>query len=168
VSQGGSAYDIPPRKIEIKPYINLLMPNDIWERTGLSNPIDNKVAPGFGLKVRTQFSRQYGIVLNAAYMNFQVAENVSSDGGIFTAGGYLSKAFGFGNFTLDVGYGIMAANSEVAGLLMPSLEYSRPVSERMSLAVEFGWPIPNDWPQNFDFKEGYGSFELSLGTIIVF
>jgi hypothetical protein len=163
-----NAYDIPSRKIEVKPYLNFVFPNNIWEGANQANPVDNKVAPGIGLKLRTQFSRQYGFVLNASYINFQVEENVSSDGSIFTAGGYLSKSFGFGNMTLDLSYGIIAANKEVAGLLMPSLEYSRPISERISLALEFGWPIPNDWPQDFDFKENYSSFTLSLGSIIVF
>ena len=163
-----NAYDIPSRKIEVKPYLNFVFPNNIWEGANQVNPVDNKVAPGIGLKLRTQFSRQYGFVLNASYINFQVEENVSSDGSIFTAGGYLAKAFGFGNFTLDFSYGIIAANKEVAGLLMPSLEYSRAISERISLALELGWPIPNDWPQDFDFKENYSSFTLSLGSIIVF
>jgi len=53
-------------------------------------------------------------------------------------------------------------------LLMPSLEYSRPIGERISLAVELGWPIANDWLRDFGFEESYSSFTLSVGTAIVF
>ena len=102
------------------------------------------------------------------WRSFGVAENVSSDGGIFTAGGYYSRAFSFGSMTFDLSYGIIAANHEVAGLLMPSLEFSKPISERVAIAFEFGWPIPNDWPQNFEFEEKYGSFSLSVGSILIF
>ncbi|UCC44121.1 MAG: hypothetical protein JSU65_13575, partial [Candidatus Zixiibacteriota bacterium] len=123
---------------------------------------------GAGVKVRTQFSNQFGIAINTAYSKFDVLEGVSNDGLFLTLGGYYAKSYGFGNLTFDLGYGIVIAADEVLGLLMPSIEYSRPVSERMSVALEVGLPVPNDWPKNFDYKEKIGSFTLSAGTVFVF
>ena len=166
--QSGYAYDIPARKIEIKPYINLLMPNDIWETEAIGSVVDDKAAFGFGAKIRTQFSRQFGIVLNSSYLKFKVLDNSSDNGVIFTAGGYLGKSFEVGNLTLDLSYGVISAADEIMGLLFPSVEFSRPISDRMSLALELGMPIPNDWFRDFGFKENIGSFTLTAGTIIVF
>lgn len=167
-SSSTNAYDFPQRKIEVKPYLNLFFPSDIWERDSQPSVVENKTSFGLGLKLRTQFSNQFGFVLNTAYNRFQVPDAVSNEGVILTAGGYYEKSFNFGEITFDLGYGIIIAADEVLGLLMPSFEYSRPVSERMSIALELGLPIPNDWPKDFEYKENLGSFTLSVGTIFLF
>jgi hypothetical protein len=166
--QSTMAYDIPQRKIEVKPYLSLFFPNDLWEMESRSSSVDNKSAFGVGFKIRTQFNKQFGFVINTAYTSFDVTNDSSNDGAIFTVGGYYAKSFGFGNLTLDFGYGIIIASDEALGLLLPSLEYSRPITDRISIALEFGWPIPNDWLRSFELKENYSSFALSLGTAIIF
>jgi len=163
-----NAYEIPQRKIEVKPYLYFLSPNDLGESTSQPRLVENKSSFGIGLKLRTQFSGRFGIVLNTAYSKFEVTENTSDDGAIFTGGGYYSRSFEFGTLTLDLGYGIIIAADKALGLVMPSLEYSRSISERMSVAFEFGLPIHNDWPKDFGYKESIGSFTLSAGLIIVF
>lgn len=168
VFQFANAYDIPQRKIEIKPYLNLMFPNDLWETRTETSVVDNKTSFGFGMKIRTQFNSQFGIVFNASYLNFKTLNNSSGDGFYFTGGGYYVKSFGFGNLTFDLGYGIIVAAEEILGLLMPSLEYSRAISDRISIALEFGLPIPNDWPKDFEYKENFGSPTLSAGTIFTF
>lgn len=166
--QSSFAYEIPQRKIEIKPYLNLFFPSDLWEKEDVETVVDNKTSFGFGAKIRTQFINQFGIVLNASYINFETLNNSSNDGVIFTGGGYYGRSFGFGDLTFDFGYGIIIAAEEVLGLVMPSLEYSRPVSDRMSIAFELGLPIPNDWPRSMEYKENFSSFTLSVGTVIIF
>ncbi len=166
--QLANAYDFPRRKIEVKPYLNIFFPSDLWETTSQPSIVENKASFGLGLKLRTQFGDQFGFVLNTAYNRFQVPDGVSSEGAILTGGGYYEKSFNFGDMTFELGYGIIIAADDVLGLLMPALEYSRPVSERMSIALELGLPIPNDWPKNFEFKENLGSFTLSVGTKFLF
>ena len=120
------------------------------------------------MKIRTQFNNQFGIVINASYVSLETLNNTSNDGVYFTGGGYYSRSLGCGNLTFDLGYGIIGAADEVLGLLMPSVEYSHPVSERILIAVELGLPIPNDWAKNFYYNEKIGSFTLSVGTSFVF
>ena len=166
------AYDIPQRKIEIKPYINLLMPSDFWKKGFDTSVVEDDIGFGFGAKLRTQFAANYGMVLNVSYTDVKVSDVVwpdaTSDVTMFTLGGYLAKEFSFGTLTADCGFGLVVMSDEGVALLMPSLEYSRPIAERISLAVELGWPIANDWLRDFGFEESYSSFTLSMGTAIVF
>jgi hypothetical protein len=166
------AYDIPQRKIEIKPYINLLMPSDFWMKGFDTSVVEDDLGFGIGAKLRTQFAANYGLVLNVSYTDVKVSDIVwpdaTSDVTMFTLGGYLSKEFGFGRLTADCGFGLVVMSDEGVALLMPSLEYSRPVAERISLAAELGWPIANDWLRDFGFEESYGSFTFSVGAVIVF
>jgi hypothetical protein len=161
------AYEAPPRQIEIKPYFSFFFPQDLWDKGTEPSPVANKSAFGFGAKIRTQFSGHFGIVLNASYYSLEVADDLSGDGVMFTAGGYYARALGPGRVTFDLGYGVIAAADEALPLLMPALEYSYQVSERLSLAIELGWPIPNDWPRNLEHEESFGSFTFSLGTSIL-
>jgi hypothetical protein len=166
------AYDIPQRKIEIKPYINLLSPSDFWKKGFGTSVVEDDIGFGIGAKLRTQFAANYGLVLNVSYTDVKVSSVVwpdaTSDVTMFTLGGYLSNEFSFGRLTADCGFGLVVMSDEGVALLMPSLEYSRPIAERISLAVELGWPIANDWLRDFGFEESYSSFTLSVGTSIVF
>lgn len=163
-----NAYEIPPRKIEIKPYLFVFFPNDLWVKDSQESIVENESSFGLGLKLRTQFSNQFGLVLNASYNRFEVPSTVSNDGVIFTAGGYWQRAFNFGSLTFDLCYGIIIAADEVLALLMPSLEYSYSISDRVSIAIDAGLPIPNDWPKDYGYEEKLGSFTLSVGTIFLF
>ena len=163
-----NAYDFPQRKIEVKPYLNLFFPSDLWETRSQPSAVENKTAFGLGLKLRTQFTNQFGFVLNTSYNKFEVTGNVPNEGVIFAGGGYVEKSYNFGRLNFDLTYGIIIAADEVLALLMPTLEYSRPISDRVSIAFELGLPIPNDWPKDFEYKEKLGSFTLSAGTIFLF
>ena len=166
--QGSYAYDIPQRQVTVKPYVNFFFPNNLWETESFAPAVENKMGFGAGVKVRNQFTSSFGSVLNASYSSIEVTREASGDVTMFTAGGYYSRALGAGTFIFDFSYGIIIAADESVGLLMPSLEYSRPISDRMSVALELGWPIANDWPRDFSFKENYSSFTLSLGSVFVF
>lgn len=69
---------------------------------------------------------------------------------------------------LDAGYGGIAVGGRGIGLFMPSLAYSRTISERLKFSLEFAWPVPNDRFCDFGFKENYGSFSLGLGGAVIF
>jgi len=168
LSQVSMAYDIPQRKIEIKPYLGLIFTNNFWELENGSNIIDDNASLGFGVKLRTEFRGQFGIVINTSSVNFTTLNDASRVGFLFTVGGYYSRQFGFGNLTVDLGYGAIGAADDVVGLLMPSLEISRSISDRISLALEIGLPIANDWIRDYGYRENIGTFSLSMGTVLLF
>jgi hypothetical protein len=168
VASSVSSYDVPPRKIEAKPYFKLLFPKDFWQANDGTSIVADETAPGFGVKLRMQAKNEFGIVFDACYLSLETLNETSRESFMFTGGGYYAKTYGFGTLTLDVGYGVVGAADQVLGLLLSSFEYSRSISDRVALALELGWPIPNDWLKDFGFKENYSSFTLSLGTNILF
>lgn len=163
------AYEVPVRQINFKPYLNIMFPSNLMEWEDLGNMVDNKMGVGFGLKARTQVSQSWGFVINTLYNDLEV----NSDKGLkaaslLTIGFYYSKTFDKNEIIIDGSYGALAAGGRAAGLLMPALEINRAFSERLKLSAELGWLIPNDWLYDFDFKESYSSFTLSLGGTIIF
>ncbi len=163
------AYEVPARQINFKPYLNIMFPSNLMEWEDLGNVVDNKMGVGFGLKTRTQVNQSWGFVINTLYNDLEV----NSDRGIkaallLTIGFYYSKTFDKNEIIIDGGYGALAAGGRAAGILMPSLEINRAFSERLKLSAELGWLIPNDWLYDFDLKESYSSFALSLGGTILF
>ena len=166
--QVAAAYDVPPRAIKVKPYVMFLFPSSFWEYDNGVNTVKDDPGYGVGLKIRNQFGERFGLVFNASYSDIEVVDNSSGDVTMFTGGGYYTFATGFGEFIFDCAYGVVIAGDVGQGLLMPSLEYGRPVSDRVNLTFEVGWPIVNDWLRSFDFKENFSSFTLSVGTNIIF
>jgi hypothetical protein len=163
------AYEIPQRRIDLKPYLNFMFPNDLLEWEDLGNVVANETGFGLGVKARTQVIKAWGFVINTSYTDLEVTSDRGlSSATMLTVGFYYSKATGLGDIIFDLGYGGIAAGGRGIGLLMPSLEFNRTYSERLRLSVELGWPIPNDWFYDFDFEENYGSFTLSLGGAVVF
>lgn len=53
-------------------------------------------------------------------------------------------------------------------LFLPSVEYSYPVSDRISLAAELSMPIANDWYSDWNHDSNAKSLMLSVGSVIVF
>jgi hypothetical protein len=168
LAQSLSAYEIPQRKIEVKPYLNFLFPNDLLEFQDGHSVVKNKMGVGFGLKIRNQVNGSYGFVVNSSITDLEVTTTRESFAVIFTGGLYLSTNTKVGNLIIDCGYGVLATGGYSETLLMPTLEFNRPLSDRLILAVEVGWPIANDWFYDFGDKENYKSFTLSFGSTIVF
>jgi hypothetical protein len=163
-----SAYDVPTRKIEIKPYMNLLMASEFWVNENGFSLVENKTGIGFGAKIRTQVKNNFGMVLNASLTDIKVVNDSYGSSVILTIGGFYSKSTSLGNFIFDCGYGFITAGNEVMGVLMPAIEFGKPISERIAVSVEFGWPIVNDWLKEYGFEEHYGSFTISIGSTLLF
>jgi len=166
--QSSSAYEIPPRKIEVKPYLNFLFPNHLLQFENGRSVVKNKMGYGFGLKIRNQIRGSYGFVVNSSITDVEVTTNRGSFAVIFTAGLYLSTRTKAGNLIVDCGYGVLSTGGKSETLLMPSLEFNRPLSDRLKISVELGWPIPDDWFYDYGVKERYKTFTLSFGSVIVF
>jgi hypothetical protein len=163
-----TAYEIPPRKIEVKPYLNFLFPNDLLEFQEGHRVVKNSAGIGFGLKIRNQINGSYGFVINASLTEVEVTTNLASSVVVFTGGLYLSTKTKMGNLIIDCGYGVLATGGKTATLLMPALELNWPLSDRLMISVEAGWPIANDWFHDFGVKENCTSFTFSLGSAAVF
>ncbi|UCF05223.1 MAG: hypothetical protein JSV33_15100 [bacterium] len=163
-----NAYEIPQREIQVKPYLNFLFPNNLLEMEGGYNPINEKTIIGLGLKIRNQYYNHFGLMFNMSINSVDPAYDAPAAGVIFTFGGYFKTSNKLGTIIFDCGYGCIMETNEGMGLLMPSLELSRPVSDRISISMEVGWLIPNDWVISYDFEENYSSFTVSLGSTIIF
>ncbi|MCP4704520.1 MAG: hypothetical protein GY865_07910 [candidate division Zixibacteria bacterium] len=162
------SYEIPQRKIEIKPYINFLSANDLFVYKETGNIVKNNVGIGGGLKLRTQISGKFGYILNASFNSHEVLVDGTDFIIIFIGGLYYSHNLGFTDFKIDAGYGFLTAGSKGTGVFMPTLELSRELNDRIALAFEIGWPISNDWFYDYDIQRHYSSFTFSLGTIFIF
>ena len=119
---------------------------------------------GFGAKLRTHLSGNFGAVLNASVSSIETLDGSAGNSIVASVGGYYEFGAGSGTITPDLGFGFITAGDEIIVLIMPSIEYSRPVSERLSIAVEAGLPIANDWFKDYLFKENISSFSLSIGV----
>lgn len=166
--QSLNAYEVPSRKIEVKPYLNFLFPNNLLEFENHNNIVKNKMGVGFGLKIRNQINESFGFVVNSSITDLEVTTNRQGFAVIFTAGLYLSTRTEVGNLIIDCGYGVLSTGRHSETLLMPTLEFNRPLSDRLIISVELGWPISNDWFYDFGVKEQYKTFTLSFGSAIVF
>ncbi|MFQ6007495.1 MAG: hypothetical protein ACE5K8_00940 [Candidatus Zixiibacteriota bacterium] len=162
------AYEIPPRKIEVKPYLNLLFPNDLLEFQDGRSVVKNKMGFGFGLKIRNQIKGSYGFVVNSSITDVEVTTYRAGFAVIFTGGLYISTKTKLGDLILDCGYGVLSTGGKSETIIMPTLEFNRPLSNRLIIAVEVGCPVANDWFYDFGVKERYKSFALSFGSTIVF
>jgi hypothetical protein len=166
--QSSSAYEIPPRKIEVKPYLNFLFPKDLLQFENGHSVVKNKMGVGFGLKIRNQIHESFGFVVNSSITDLEVTTDRQGFAVIFTGGLYLSTGTEVGNLVIDCGYGVLVTGGYGVALLMPTLEFNRPLSDRLMISVELGWPIPNDLFYNEGGKEHYKTFTLSFGSAIVF
>lgn len=166
--QSSIAYEIPQRRIDLKPYLNLMFPNTLLEFGDHNSVIEKETGIGFGLKARMQVAGRWGFVINTSITDLQVTDNSLSTATIFTGGFYYSRATQLGQITLDAGLGVISVADCSAMLFMPGLEYGRAITERISLSAEIDMPIANDWFNKFDIKEDYKSFALAIGGAIVF
>ncbi len=162
------AYEIPQRRIDLKPYVNFLFPNKLMENDFLYTAVEDDMGIGFGVKARTQISNFWGFLINTSFTDLKVKNNSLSTATIFTAGFYYTITNDLGDITIDAGYGVISLADQSAALLMPGLEFSRPISNRISISAEFGMPIVNDWFYDFNYKENYNSFSLSIGAAMIF
>jgi hypothetical protein len=162
------AYEIPQRRIDFKPYLNFMIPNSLMENENSGTAVEDDMGIGIGLKARTQITGFWGFAINTSMTDLKVNDNSLSTAMIFTVGFYYSQATNLGNIIFDMGYGVISVADLSSTLLMPTLEFNRVISDRLSIAAEFGMPIANDWFYDFDVKENFKSIMLSLGSTILF
>jgi len=166
--QSSLAYEIPQRRIDLKPYLNFIFPSNLMENNFASTAVEDDMGIGFGVKARTQITGFWGFVINTSMTDLKVKDNSLSTATIFTAGFYYSYGTSLGDVIVDLSYGVLSVSDRSATLFYPSLELSRAISDRISISAELGMPVPNDWFYNLNVKENYKSLSLSLGGAIVF
>jgi len=162
------AYEIPPREIEAKPYINVIFPDDLVTADDSGNIVNDKAGFGLGLKIRNQVKGPFGLVIDVSFTDLDVTDSSMSTATIFTGGGYYKKKLSIGAVVFECKYGVISVADHVRALFMPAIEYGRLVSERVRVSVELGWPISNDWIYGYSVKENYKTFSLSFGGSIIF
>lgn len=162
------AYDIPQRRIDFKPYLNFMFPNKLMESDDLNTAVEDEMGMGFGVKARTQIAGNWGFTVNASITDLKVSNNTLSTAHIFTVGFNYSYETNQGDFIFDLGYGVLSVADLSTTLLLPGLEFNRPISERVSISAGLSLPVANDWFHNLNVKENYKSLSLSLGGVILF
>jgi hypothetical protein len=162
------AYEIPPREIEVKPYINVIFPVELVKTECCGNIVKDEAGLGLGLKIRNQVRGPFGLAIDVSFTDLEVTNRSMSTATIFTGGGYYKKEFSIGIFILECKYGVISIADRVRALFLPGLEYGMPVSDRARVSAEFGWPISNDWIYGYSIKENYKTFALSVGGSITF
>lgn len=166
--QVAEAYDIPPRRIEIKPYLNLVSPHNLEENERGENIVKNNPGLGFGVKLHNQVYKSFGFVIDFSFTDLEVTDSSLSTANMFTGGGYFAVETGIGEFILNLGYGIISVADYARALFKPGLEYNRHISERMGISAGVDWVIPNDLFYEESYDTNYGTFSFSLGCCFVF
>jgi len=166
--QTSAAYEIPQRRIDLKPYLNFMFPNKLMENNFANTAVEDDMGVGFGVKARTQITGFWGFVINTSMTDLKVNDNSLSTATIFTAGFYYSKSTSFGNVIADLSYGVLSVADLSTTLLLPGLEFNRAITDRISISAELGMLIANDWFYDLNVKENYKSLSLSLGGTILF
>lgn len=162
------AYTIPKRQLDIKPYLNIMSPNNLIEYNDQNTDVEDDVGVGFGIKVRSQIKGCWGFVINSSLTDLNVKDSTNNMATIFTAGFYYSYGTGLGNIIFDLGYGVISVADLSNTLFLPSLEFKRSVTERISISLELSIPVVNDWFYDYDIKENFKSLSLSFGGTILF
>jgi hypothetical protein len=157
-------HDVPRRKAEIKIYAIVLFPHDFWKIGARQSFVNDKAAFGAGFKFKTQISGGFGCLVNFAHTKLSVNTDATRHSYIFTSGPYYSIPALSGNLSFDLNLGVVSASYDGVELIAPAVEYALPVSDRLNVALEVGWPIPNDLLLFYDFEENYSSFYVTLGT----
>lgn len=162
------AYEIPPREIEAKPYINMVFPVDLVTTDDSGDVVKDKAGAGLGLKIRNQLKGPFGLVIDVSFTDLDVTDSSMSTATIFTGGGYYKKELSMGAIVFECKYGVISVADHVRALFLPAIEYGIPVSDRARVSVELGWPISNDWIYGYSINENYKTFALSIGGSIIF
>ncbi len=145
-----------------------MWPYNLMEGDYSSTAVENKMGVGFGVKSRIQIAGSWGFIVNVSINDLQVDDSSLSTATVFTGGFYYTRKSVPGNITVDLGYGVISVADLSSTLILPSVEFSRPISDRLSISAEIGFPVANDWFHTFGIKESYGSIVFSLGGTLVF
>lgn len=162
------AYEIPSRKIELKPYLNVLFPRDLLRSESGLRVVKDETGIGFGVKIRTQWLGPFGLAVDASITDTEVENERLGATVIFTAGPFYSLNRSFGNVVVEPSFGVLSAGDCTTTIFVSGLEYNRAVSERVLISMGLNWLIANDWFYNYDVEETYGSVSLSLGAGFIF
>ena len=161
-------YRIPSRAIIISPYGGYIFAKDLYTDT-----VEDKSGFGGGLNIRTQVYRNFGYLFDVFVSNLDLVEEENAiqeeDLGpkfvaIYSAGFYYTIP----DWKFDLCYGAISAGTNIMTIFIPSVEYYKYVSSRVSLFLKLSYLITNDWVSNMDYKEHYTSFMASLGLSVVF
>jgi hypothetical protein len=166
--QDANAYEIPRRRIEIKPYLNLMLPHDLVEDGRGENIVKNMPGFGFGVKIHNQVYRSFGFIIDFSFTDLEVTDSSMSTATMFTGGGYIARETKIGEFALNLGYGVISVADYSRALFMPGIEYSRFLSDRAALSAGMDWVVPNDWLYSYSLKANYKTFSFFLGCGIIF
>jgi len=145
-----------------------MFPYDLVKNENAGNIVENEPGLGLGVKIHNQVYKSLGLLIDFSFTDLEVTDSSLSTATIFTGGGYFSRATAIGDFTFNLGYGIISVADYARSLFMPGLEYSRQISERTTISAGFDWVIPNDWFYNYSIETNYKSFSFFLVCGIVF
>ena len=162
------AYDIPSRKIEITPYLNIIFPHDLLGDSRGENIVKNNPGPGLGVKIHNQVYKSFGFLIDFSFTDLDVTNSSLSTAIIFTGGGYYTRSTGIGDFTLNFGYGVLSIAGYAQALFLPGIEYNRKISERAVISTGVDWVLPNDWIYEESIETTYGNYSLFLGCGVIF
>jgi len=166
--QSSFAYEIPQRRIDLKPYLNFMFPSALLKIEDQQQIVDDKMGIGIGVKARSQVTGNLGFLVNVSLTDIAVNNNSYGSATIFTTGFYYLKETGFGNFILDGEIGVIAAADLAAALIMPALEFNRPITDRLNISAEFGWLILGDWFYDIGMESNSKTFTFSMGSAFMF
>ena len=162
-------YTVPQREIRITPYVNFIYAKDIY-----IDFVDDQFSIGGGMMIRTQAYGPFGYFIDASYNKMDVNINpAAGDKGLeavllSTLGLYYSYDVDFGQFCLDLGYGVITAGNNAMTIFIPGVGFNKEFYSRVSYTAKLGYLITNDWFTNMDLKEKYTSVSLSVGISAVF
>lgn len=159
-------YDPPRRAIVVSPYVQILSTRNFSVFSRNAPPakydveiVEDQIGFGIGINVSTRLSENWGYFLDYAVGPLEVKYSDEDRFSIFVLGvSYSVDALG-GKMILDAGYGVSHWGKWAGMIFMPSLGYSKRLTERTAGFAKVGCPI---------VEEHYTSFSFSTGINILF
>ena len=168
IHDSARGYEIPRRRIEITPYLNIVAPHDLLQDWRGRNLVKDDPGPGFGVKIHNQVYGSFGFIIDFSFTDLEVTNNSLSTAAMFTGGGYYARETGIGDFSLNIGYGVLSVAGYAHALFLPGIEYDRRLSARFGISAGIDWVLPNDWFYEESVDTDYGTFSFYLGCGFVF
>lgn len=171
VISNADAYTAPRRMIEVRPSASAISAKNLY-----GTEIEDGIGYGGGLKIRAQLFGGFGYLLSGSAYTLDVNEKdeenkdviKSKTVSLFVGGLYFTYQTRYGLLRFDLGYGAISTGKKAETLFLPTVEFSRGLTDRLSLVAEFGLPVANDWAINSEFEENYTTYTLSGGIAYIF
>ncbi len=165
-------YIAPSREIVISPYGGFIYAKDLY-----TDYVDDQSGFGGGISISTQLYKNFGYMVDVFIPRVDILDDNSTattnsaekDTGpqfvaIYTGGFY----YKIPHWKFDLCYGAISAGVNIMTIFVPSVEFYKFVSPRVSLFAKVGSLITNDWFSDMGYEEKYTSFMASAGFSIVF